>query len=95
MMSFNTRFWTLVAMLFAVLTVNAQSTTLEQEADTTINVVGYFCKNDTMTFRNHQLKQKIIDNDTTLTYDIAEEFMIVVTDSTNKGYRMEIHPTHL
>ena len=51
------------------------------------------CKNyDTMTFRNHQLKQKIINNDTTLTYDIAEEFMIVVTDSTSKGYRMEYIP---
>lgn len=92
MMSFNTRIWIFFAMLFAVLTVNAQSMTLEQEADTTINVVGYFCKNDTMTFRNHQLKQKIINNDTTLTYDIAEEFMIVVTDSTSKGYRMEYIP---
>lgn len=85
-------FIAIVAVLFAVLTVNAQSTTLEQESDTTINVVGYFCKNDTMTFRNHQLKQKITDNDTILTYDISDEFMIVVTDSTSKGYRMEYIP---
>ena len=79
----------IVVLFFTVLTVNAQGVTLEQESDSTINVVGYFCKNDTMTFRNHQLKQKISDNDTILTYDISDEFMIVVTDSTSNGYRME------
>ena len=82
----------IVVLFFTVLTVNAQGVTLEQESDSTINVVGYFCKNDTMTFRNHQLKQKISDNDTILTYDISDEFMIVVTDSTSNGYRMEYIP---
>ena len=92
LLRYITRIWTLVAMLFTVLMANAQNTTLEEEPDTTISVVGYFCKNDTMTFRNHQIKQKIIGNDTTLTYDQAEEFMIVVTDSTSEGYRMEYIP---
>ena len=85
-------FIAIVVLFFTVLTVNAQGVTLEQESDSTINVVGYFCKNDTMTFRNHQLKQKISDNDTILTYDISDEFMIVVTDSTSNGYRMEYIP---
>ena len=57
-----------VAVLCASV-ANAQGMTLEQDADTIINVVAYFCKNDTMTFKNHQVKQKITGNDTTLTYD--------------------------
>ena len=80
-----------VAVLCASV-ANAQGTTLEQDADTIINVVAYFCKNDTMTFKNHEVKQKITGNDTTLTYDIAQEFMFVVTDSTSKGYRIEMTP---
>lgn len=82
----------LALLCVSVFKVNAQGITLEQESDTTINVVAYFCKNDTMSFRNHQLKQKIIENDTTVTYDMTQEFMIVVNDSTSKGYRMEFIP---
>jgi hypothetical protein len=80
-----------VAVLCASV-ANAQGMTLEQDADTIINVVAYFCKNDTMTFKNHEVKQKITGNDTTLTYDFAQEFMFVVTDSTSKGYRIEMTP---
>jgi hypothetical protein len=79
-------------LLFFCGSINAQSTALEQGSDTIISVVGYFCKNDTMTFRKQYLKQKIEGNDTTLINNHVEEFMIVVTDSTSKGYRMEYIP---
>ena len=79
---------------FIALSMQAQGTTLEQqqEEDTTIVVAAYFCKNDTMTFHRMQGKEKINGNDTTLVHQIDEEFMIVVTDSTDKGYKMELTP---
>ena len=79
---------------FFALSVQAQGTTLEQqqEEDTTIMVAAYFCKNDTMTFHRVQGKEKINGSDTTLAHQIDEEFMIVVTDSTDKGYKMELTP---
>ena len=79
---------------FIALSMQAQGTTLEQqqEEDTTIVVAAYFCKNDTMTFHRLQSKEKINGNDTTLVHQIDEEFMIVVTDSTDKGYKMELTP---
>ncbi len=89
---FNKTIWAIAVLLLAMLKVNAQNTTLEQKSDTIINVVGYFCKNDTMTFKKHHLKQRIEGNDSTLTYDLVDEFMIVVTDSTSSGYRMELIP---
>ena len=57
-----------------------------------INVVGHFCKNDTITYRQMHYKNKIQGNDTIVSEDYREEFMIVVTDSTIKGYKMKYIP---
>ncbi len=87
---------TLILLLIAVpaLLVHAQGTTLQnqEEEDSTIAVIAYFCKNDTMTYRRVQGKEKIIGNDTTSMSELTENFMIVVTDSTSKGYKMELIP---
>lgn len=64
----------------------------EEEADDAIAVVGYFCKNDSMTFRQTHQKYKIQEGDTTISEDYAEEFLIVVTDSTSDGYKMKYVP---
>ena len=78
----------LLAML--ALTAWSQNLVLEQEeADDAIAVVGYFCKNDTMTYRQTHNKYKIQGNDTTVSESYVEEFMIVVTDSTSDGYKMK------
>ena len=61
----------------------------EEETDDAIAVVGYFCKNDTMTYTRTTSKYKIVEDDTTMTNSLQEEFMIVVTDSTSKGYKMK------
>ena len=57
-----------------------------------IAVVGYFSKNDTMTYRQTHNKYKIQGNDTTVSESYEEEFMIVVTDSTSDGYKMKYIP---
>ena len=70
--------------------VSAQVQTAEaSSADSLINVVAYFCKNDTMDYRVEELKQKIHDNDTTLNRYIREDFRLIVRDSTNSGYKLE------
>ena len=64
----------------------------EEETDDAIAVVGYYCKNDTMTYTRTTSKYKIVEGDTTMTNSFQEEFMIVVTDSTSKGYKMKLIP---
>ena len=84
----------LIFMVMMGMAVHAQGVTLQnqEEEDSTIAVIGYFCKNDSMTFRRVQGKEKIVDNDTTIMNEITEEFMVVVTDSTSEGYKMELIP---
>lgn len=64
----------------------------QEEPEDEIAVVGYFCKNDTMTYTRTTSKYKIMNEDTTMTNFLQEEFMIVVTDSTSKGYKMKLIP---
>ena len=64
----------------------------QEEPEDEIAVVGYFCKNDTMTYRQTHNKYKIQGNDTTVSESYVEEFMIVVTDSTSDGYKMKYIP---
>lgn len=64
----------------------------QEESEDEIAVVGYFCKNDTMTYRQTHNKYKIQGNDTTVSESYVEEFMIVVTDSTSDGYKMKYIP---
>ena len=85
----------LVALL-ASMTMNAQNLDMKQEkADDAITVVGRFSKNDTMTYRLMHYKNIIHGNDTTVSEDYREEFMIVVTDSTSEGYKMKYIPLSL
>ena len=75
------------------MTVWSQNLMLSQEEpEDEIAVVGYFCKNDTMTYRQTHNKYKIQGNDTTVSQSYEEEFMIVVTDSTSDGYKMRYIP---
>ena len=85
---------TIACLAIMSMCVHAQGMTLQnnEEEDTTIPVIGYFCKNDTLEYIRTQGKLKIINNDTTELGDIIEKFRIVVTDSTNEGYKMEIIP---
>ena len=64
----------------------------QEEPEDEIAVVGYFCKNDTMTYRQTQYKYKVHEGDTTASESFEEDFMIVVTDSTSDGYKMKYVP---
>ena len=84
-------FMTMILML-SYMTSYAQVQHLAQmEEDSIINVVAYFCKNDTMDYRVHELEQKIQGNDTTLLRYISEDFRLIVRDSTSSGYKMEYY----
>ena len=80
-------------LCLSCLAMTAWSQNLNQEdPEAVINVVGYFCKNDTMTYRQMHYKNKIQGNDTIVSENYREEFMIVVTDSTSEGYKMKYIP---
>ena len=64
----------------------------QEEPEDEIAVVGYFCKNDTMTYSQMHYKYTIQENDTAVSEFYEEEFMIVVTDSTSDGYKMKYIP---
>ena len=73
--------------------MTAWSQNLNQaESENVIDVVGYFYKNDTLTYELTHNKYKIQENDTTVSDSYVEEFMIVVTDSTSNGYKMKFIP---
>ena len=67
----------------------------QEEPENVIDVVGYFYKNDTLTYELTHNKYKIQENDTTVSDYYVQEFMIVVTDSTNDGYKMKYIPLSL
>ena len=71
----------------------AQNLMLDTEvADTSIAVIGYFCKNDSMMFRKTYSKIKVEKGDTIVDDAYTEDFLIVVTDSTSTGYKMKLIP---
>lgn len=88
------KIFTFVLLAILSMTAHAQMKTLQnnENEDSTIAVIGYFSKNDTMEYQRVQGKMKIVDNDTTQRGEITEKFMVVVTDSTANGYKMEIIP---
>ena len=88
------KFLTIVFLAILSMTVHAQMKTLQnnEKEDSTIAVIGYFCKNDTMEYQRVQGKMKIAEKDTTQRSEITEKFMIVVTDSTANCYKMELIP---
>ena len=82
-----------LCLAYVAMTAWSQNLMLNQEKpEDEIAVVGYFCKNDTMTYRQTHNKYKIQGNDTTVSESYVEEFMIVVTDSTSDSYKMKYIP---
>ena len=82
-----------ICLACLAMTAWSQSLMLNQEEpEDVIEVVGYFSKNDTVTYRQTHSKYKIQGNDTTVSESYVEEFMIVVTDSTSDGYKMKYIP---
>ena len=57
--------------------------------DSTIDVIAWFNKNDTVTYRVNEYSWKLNDTDTALTASYSMIARINVVDSTAKGYRMD------
>ena len=74
-------------------TAKAQTVSAEQVSqDSTVNIIAYFCKNDTLEYVYHDYKAKVVDNDTTVKHHIIDEFQLIVRDSTANGYEIELKP---
>lgn len=91
-MQFNfSRF--LFAILLAVLPLPMmaqQGITDDNDAeDNGINVVAYFSKNDTLTYREYRYTANVTGNDTIVKQDVWEDYRLVVKDSTDSGYLIE------
>lgn len=85
--------YTLLLFIAFSANVNAQVQTAEaSSADSLINVIAYFCKNDTMGYNYQNVKMKIVDNDTTVNFYSDSEFRLIVRDSTSQGYKFELQP---
>ncbi len=64
-----------------------------ESPDSTISVIAWFCKNDTMKYRRMQSEYTLENGDTVKTKSgTVEDFMLVVKDSTSKGYLLELIP---
>ena len=83
----------ILALISYTLTTQAQAVSLQEEQeDSVINVIAYFCKGDTMKYRYTDAVYKITKKDTITSSYYTRDCMIVVTDSTSKGYKLEMTP---
>lgn len=84
--------FSLVAIFFSFHS-NAQTTTFATETtDSLINVIAYFCKNDSLEYVMNEGEVNIEAGDTTISDRTEQRFRIVVLDSTSNGYKMELIP---
>lgn len=87
----------LVIILFAVLMADAVipcSGAVQQNdnvapQDTTLDVIGWFCKRDTVTYWIQESDWKLNNGDTIQTAGVSTKVMVTVADSTETGYKMD------
>lgn len=71
----------------------AQTTALEQtDPDSVINVIAFFCKNDSTVYTCKSNKWKVTGKDTITEQRITLSFLLAVTDSTQEGYKLVYTP---
>lgn len=87
-------FWLALAGCMLALPTRATSFQDERE-DSVVNVIAYFCKGDTMKYTYTDAVYRIADGDTATSSYYSRDCMIVVTDSTSKGYKMEMTPLQI
>lgn len=62
---------------------------LQEDGDSTVAVIAWFDKRDTMTYWINESSWSVKEGDTTKTSGVSTKVMLTVTDSTKKGYRIE------
>jgi len=78
--------------ILPALTTGAQTTAQMESQDSTVDIVAYFCKNDTMEYRYEHHEVKIEDNDTVIESKYISDLRLIVRDSTSEGYEIECIP---
>ena len=79
-----------LTLQLCALPVAAQAVTAQQAIqDSLVNVIAYFCKNDTMCYQYQDYEAKVENNDTIVDHYIKSDIQLVVVDSTSKGYLIE------
>jgi hypothetical protein len=79
-----------LTLQLCALPIAAQAMTAQQASqDSVVNVIAYFCKNDTMCYQYQDYKAKVENNDTIVEHYIKSDVQLVVVDSTAKGYLIE------
>lgn len=71
---------------------HAQSAVAQDNAekqDSTVDVIGWFLKNDTVDYWIQEGSWKVTGNDTVFTAGVSTKVRIAVTDSTSNGYKMD------
>ena len=86
------RLITLLAVALSAMTMKGQITAQQESQDSTLNVVAFFCKNDTVDYRYEHIKAKITGNDTVVSQHFVSDMRLVVRDSTSEGYEIESIP---
>ena len=79
-----------LTLQLCALPIAAQAVTAQQASqDSVLNVIAYFCKNDTMCYQYQDYEAKVEKNDTIVNHYIKSDIQLVVVDSTSKGYLIE------
>lgn len=79
-----------ISLLLLTSTVHAQINVDASELDSQVHVIGWFSKTDTLEYQFSQVVGEIVNGDTTIIDGSGGDFRICVTDSTKKGYKMEL-----
>ena len=81
-------------MPLSVSQVVAQSNETNEEVelseDSVVSVIAFFNKNDTLTYRYDFQETRAVEGDTVLLQSLSRNISIVVTDSTENGYTLEM-----
>lgn len=80
--------------IFSAIAAPASALTLHldektEAQDSTLDVIGWFSKRDTVEYWINESQWKFHENDTVKTSDISTKVRLVVTDSTANGYKMD------
>ena len=79
-----------LTLQLCALPIAAQAMTAQQASqDSVVNVIAYFCKNDTMCYQYQDYEAKVENNDTIVDHYIKSDIQLVVVDSTSKGYLID------
>lgn len=64
----------------------------ETKADSTVNVIAWYCLHDTVIYRQREQELRVENGDTTIVTDAYRRYQFIVVDSTSKGFLLEYMP---